>query len=319
MTAPLLQISGLTVHYRGPLPVQAVRNVSLDVLPGQTVGVAGESGCGKSTLALAVPRLLPEPPALYVGGKILFEGKDLLSLPSEDLRRVRGAGIGVVFQDPFSALNPVLTIGDQIEEIHRAHDRPLSPNAALDLLSRVHLPNAPRILNAYPHQISGGQRQRVVLAMAIALKPKLLIADEPTTALDATLQGEILDLIDELKRDLGLAVLLVSHNIGLLSERADRLVVMYAGEIAESGPTRKVLDHPLHPYTQGLLASLPRLSGGQGPLPTLPGQLPDPRRLPSGCCFCDRCPKAFAACVESPVLRRAEDDHFISCHLYAGS
>lgn len=311
----LLEIRNLSVDYRVESGVvRAVRSASLDVSAGETLGLVGESGCGKSTLAMAVPRLLPEPPAEYSGGKMFFEGKDLLSLSGEPLRRVRGAGIGVVFQDPFSALNPVLTVRDQIDETFAAHGRPFSENTAEELLGRVRIEDAVRVARSYPHQLSGGQRQRVVIALAIALKPRLLIADEPTTALDATIQGGILDLLDGLKKDLGLGVLLVSHNIGLLSERADRLAVMYAGEIVETGPTREVLSKAYHPYTRGLLASLPRLSAGGGKLPTLPGQPPDLRHPPEGCAFRDRCPRAVNACAVTPSLGAKGGGRAAACH-----
>ncbi len=315
MSAPLLRVSNLTIHYQGRENlVQAVREVFLDVNAGETVGLAGESGCGKSTLALAIPRLLPEPPAVYAGGEILFQGRDLLKTSGEELRRVRGAGIGAVFQDPFSALNPVLTVRDQIEEIFPAHGLPCPQSAAEKLLERVRLADPARVARSYPHQLSGGQRQRVCIALAIALNPKLLIADEPTTALDATIQGEILDLLDALKRELGLGVLLVSHNIGILSERADRMAVMCAGEIVEVGPTKGLLEKPFHPYTQGLLASLPRLTAGRGKLPTLPGQPPDLRRPPPGCAFRERCPRAIAACAVSPSLGAKTGDRSVACH-----
>jgi oligopeptide/dipeptide ABC transporter ATP-binding protein len=311
----LLRIQNLSVDYgKGEDRVRAVRAVSLEVRSGETLGLAGESGCGKSTLAMAIPRLLPDPPAVYAGGKILFQGRDLLSLDGEEMRRLRGAGIGVVFQDPFSALNPVLTVGDQIEEVFSAHGRKAAPGAAADLLSRVKIPDPVRVARAYPHQLSGGQRQRAVIAMAIALDPKLLIADEPTTALDATIQGGILDLLGGLKKELGLGVLLVSHNIGLLSERADRLAVMYAGEVVEVGPTKQVLSSPLHPYTRGLLSALPHLSAGTGRLPALPGQPPDLRRLPQGCPFRDRCPLAFSACAVAPSLGARDEDRMAACH-----
>lgn len=312
----LLEIQNLSVRYnlREGGSVRAVRDVSLSVYPGETLGLAGESGCGKSTLAMAVPRLLPEPPAEYAGGRILFEGKDLLALSSEGMRGLRGAGIGVVFQDPFSALNPVLTVGEQIRETFAAHGRPASESAVEDLLGRVRLADAVRVARSYPHQLSGGQRQRAVIAIAIALSPRLLIADEPTTALDATLQGGILDLLDSLKKEMGLGILLVSHNIGLLSERADRLAVMYAGEIVEAGPTRPLLRTPQHPYTKGLLASLPRLSAEPGPLPTLPGQPPDLRMPPSECAFRARCPRAIPACAVSPSLGAKDGDRALACH-----
>jgi oligopeptide transport system ATP-binding protein len=311
----LLEIQNLSVCYRlRDAVVKAVRSVSLEIRAGETVGLAGESGCGKSTLAMAIPRLLPEPPAEYSAGRILFEGRNLLAMGREEFRRLRGAAVGVVFQDPFSALNPVLSVGEQISEVFRAHGRPCPPDAVEGLLARVHLPEVVRLARSYPHQLSGGQRQRALIAQAIALGPKLLIADEPTTALDATIQEGILDLLDELKKDMGLGVLLVSHNIGLLSERADRLAVMYAGEIVEVGPTPAVLAKPFHPYTRGLLASLPRLSDGHGRLPTLSGRPPDLRRPPEGCAFRARCPRALPVCAVTPSLGAKGNDRSAACH-----
>lgn len=311
----LLSVRNLKVNYhvRGQV-VQAVRSASLDVDQGETVGLAGESGCGKSTLAMAIPKLLPDTLVDYGAGTVLFNGRNLMGLSPEELRRLRGAEIGVVFQDPFSALNPVLTVGEQIRETFAAHGRPCPEGTIEDLLSRVKLPDAVRMARAYPHQLSGGQRQRAVVAQAIALNPKLLIADEPTTALDATLQGGLLDLLDGLKKDLGLGILLVSHNIGLLSERTDRLAVMYAGEIVETGRTREILKTPFHPYTRGLLNSLPKLSGERGPLPTLPGRPPDLRRPPEGCAFRSRCPRAIGACAITPSLGAKGESRSVACH-----
>lgn len=298
----LLNVENLRVAYhRGGVPIPAVRGVSLTLAPGESLGLAGESGSGKSTLAAALLRLLPEGVAL-AADRLEVDGKDVLSLHPRDLRSLRGGTVGMVFQDPFSALNPVLTVGDQIEEVLETHAGARDRGRVLELLGRVRLPDPPGLYRAYPHQLSGGQRQRACLAMAIAARPKLLIADEPTTALDVTVQRDILNLLDDLRRDLKMALLLVTHNVGLLVERTDRLAVMYAGEIVEVGPTREVLTSPAHPYTQGLLRSLPRLSRVDRRLPALPGQPPDPRRLPVGCAFRDRCSSAFARCSEGPVL-----------------
>ncbi|HNC75375.1 MAG TPA: ABC transporter ATP-binding protein, partial [Elusimicrobiota bacterium] len=251
-------------------------------------------------------------------GRILFKGRDVLALADRELRSLRGGAVATVFQDPFSALNPVLTVGEQIEEVLELHAGGRNPARVRDLLARVRLPEPDRIYSSYPHQLSGGQRQRVCLAMAVAGGPELLIADEPTTALDVTVQREILDLLDSLRRDLGMALLLVTHNIGLLSERTDRLGIMYAGELVEVGPTRRVLSDPRHPYTQGLLKSLPRLTKTADRLPALPGQPPDLGRLPAGCPFRPRCPGAFERCEkESPVLRpvKGAADRAAACHL----
>jgi oligopeptide/dipeptide ABC transporter ATP-binding protein len=316
--APLLEVENLSVEYRrGGERVPAVRNVSLSLAKGERLGVAGESGCGKSTLALSVPRLLPDRESRVTGGRVVFEGRDLLELSGEQMRAVRGGRIGVVFQDPFSALNPVLTVGEQIEECLELHKGGRDRAAALRLIERVRLPSPERVYSAYPHQLSGGQRQRACIAMAVAAGPSLLIADEPTTALDATLQGEVLDLLDELRRELGLAVVFITHNVGLLSERTERLAVMYAGEIVEIGATAEVLRDPRHPYTRELLKSLPRLGGKQrGPLPMLAGQPPDPRAVPPGCPFHPRCPRVFERCrAEDPELR-SRQGRDSACHLY---
>jgi peptide/nickel transport system ATP-binding protein len=250
----------MSVDYRqGSQQVHAVRGVSLELNEGESLGLVGESGCGKSTLALALLQLLPEGSSQILSGRVFFDGQDLSTLGAHGLRRIRGAQVGFVFQDPFSALNPVLTVGEQIEEVFWAHHKSWHPRQALELLSKVRLDAPQRIFRSYPHQLSGGQRQRVCIAMAIALYPRLLIADEPTTALDVTTQKDILNLLDHLKKDLHMAILLITHNVGLMAERTDRLAVMQGGEIVEVGPTPHVLQSPSHPYTQGLLCSLPRL------------------------------------------------------------
>jgi ABC-type dipeptide/oligopeptide/nickel transport system ATPase component len=279
MTA-LLEVRDLRVEYRRG-NVAAVRGVSIDLAPGESLGLAGESGSGKSTLALSVLRLLAPEAVKNVSGRLLFKGRDVLALGDGELRSLRGGAVATVFQDPFSALNPVLTVGEQIEEVLELHAGGRNPARVRDLLARVRLPEPDRIYASYPHQLSGGQRQRVCLAMAVAGGPELLIADEPTTALDVTVQREILDLLDSLRRDLGMALLLVTHNIGLLSERTDRLGIMYAGELVEVGPTRRVLSDPRHPYTQGLLKSLPRLTKTADRLPAL-GPVPGPATTITG-------------------------------------
>ncbi len=312
----LLKVENLRVEYvRGGRTVEAVRDASFELDPGGALGIVGESGSGKSTLALALGRLLP-PEARIRAGRVVFEGHDLLAAPEEDLRRVRGGKIGFVFQDPFSALNPVLRLGEQVEEALEAHAGGRDRGRVLELFRRVRLPDPDRMYGAYPHQISGGQRQRVCLAMALAAGPKLLVADEPTTALDVTLQKEILGLLDALQKDLGLAVIFITHNLGLVSERTRRLAVMYAGEIVEEGDTAELLKAPLHPYTQGLLKSLPRLGKTEGRLPMIAGQPPDPRALPPGCPFHPRCPARFEPCAGTVPELRPEADRLVACHLY---
>lgn len=314
----LLDVKDLRVDYRhGGKPVPAVRNVSFSLAAGESLGLAGESGSGKSTLALSLLRLLPET-ARVSASRMTLDGEDILSLSERDLREVRGGAVGFVFQDPFSALNPVLTVGDQVEEVLDLHSGGRNRRRVLSLFQQVRLPDPSALYGAYPHQLSGGQRQRICLAMALAGNPKLLIADEPTTALDVTVQRDILNLLDEVRRELKMALLLVTHNVGLLSERTDRLAILYAGEIVEIGPTPLVLGTPAHPYTQGLLKSLPRLSGTESRLPALPGQPPDPRNIPGGCPFRPRCSRAFDPCaLQDPVLRPLRDPAVqVACHLF---
>lgn len=317
----LLTVDHLSVAYRsGDRRVWVVRGVSFSINEGDCLGVAGESGSGKTTLALALLKLLPES-AFLSAQRLVFDGRSVLDLTPPQLRALRGGEVGFVFQDPFSALNPVLTVGEQVDEVLECHRGGRNRRRVLDLFAQVRLPDPGDLYGAYPHQLSGGQRQRVCLAMAIASNPKLLIADEPTTALDVTVQRDILNLLDDLRRDMKMALILVTHNVGLLSERSDRLAVMYAGEIVEIGPTATVLTRPAHPYTQGLLKSLPRLSGTDRRLPALPGQPPDPKELPSGCPFRVRCPSAFDRCAaQSPALRPVLDGTVqAACHLFGES
>ncbi len=317
MTEALLRIENLSVEYvHGKKRLAAVRQVSLELPEGQTLGVVGESGCGKSTLALSILRLLPEKEGHISGGRILFKGRDILSLPAEDLRRLRGGDIGMVFQDPYSSLNPVLTLGEQIEEVLEIHQGARNKKRVLELFGHVRLPEPGRFYSSYPHQISGGQRQRVILAMALAANPKLLIADEPTTALDVTVQKEILDLLSLLQKEMKLAMLFITHNLGLVSERMDRVAVMYAGEIVETGPTAELFRQPRHPYTQGLLRSLPKLTQTAGRLPMLPGQPPDLKNVPSGCPFHPRCPMVFEPCAQQHPELAPRGGNPAACHLY---
>lgn len=317
----LLVVDRLRVTYRrGQERIPAVRNATFSLEAGESLGIAGESGSGKSTLALALLKLLPESASIEAA-RLHFEGRDILSMSDRERRDLRGGSVGIVFQDPFSALNPVLTIGEQVDEVLEMHAGGRRRERVSALFAQVRLPDPAGLYAAYPHQLSGGQRQRVCLAMAIAGNPKLLIADEPTTALDVTVQREILSLLSDLRRELNMALILVTHNVGLLSERTDRLAIMYAGEIVEIGPTAQVLKSPTHPYTQGLLKSLPRLSRVERRLPALPGQPPDPRALPSGCPFRVRCPSAFSLCeTQAPVLRPTQTTAvFTACHLDSGS
>ncbi|HEV2514043.1 MAG TPA: ABC transporter ATP-binding protein [Devosia sp.] len=295
--APLLSVRDLTVSFNSRFT--AVREASFDIHPGELVGVVGESGSGKSVSALAVMGLLP--PTASVTGSIHFEGRNLLALPRRELRKLRGRDIGIIFQEPMTSLNPVFTIGDQIAEAIRVHS-PMSKKAAWDrateLLEKVGVPAPRRRLLDYPHQLSGGLRQRVMIAIALSSSPKLLIADEPTTALDVTIQAQLLDLLNQLRQDFGTAILLITHNMGVMAEVADRVVVMYASRIVEQAGIFDLFDRPQHPYTSGLLGSTPELDGEARRLRTIAGAMPNPAELPPGCLFAPRCPKAIAACLD---------------------
>jgi oligopeptide/dipeptide ABC transporter ATP-binding protein len=314
----LLSVEGLTVAFAtGRGPVNAVEGVDLAIAPGEVLGVVGESGSGKSVTALAVMGLLPRPPARVLAGRVLFQGTDLLTLPERRLRRLRGPGIGMVFQEPMSSLNPVFTVGDQIGETLRAHER-LGPAArrarAVALLDRVGIPSAARRLDDYPHQMSGGQRQRVLIAIALACNPKLLIADEPTTALDVTIQAQILDLLLQLRAERGMGVMLITHNMGVVAETADRVLVMYSGRVVEQSPAAALFDRPGHPYTRGLLACVPSLDAELRRLRAIPGALPDPARRPPGCRFAPRCTLHVPACdAAQPPLRPLAAGHEAAC------
>ncbi|MBI3291646.1 MAG: ABC transporter ATP-binding protein [Elusimicrobia bacterium] len=316
----LLEIRGLSVEYRRHRQViPAVRRVSLTIRPGETVGVVGESGCGKSTLALAVLRLIQETEGRIREGEIVFAGRSLLTSSEEELRQIRGKEISIIFQDPFSSLNPVLPVGDQVEEVLLEHTGQRNPHRVLEIFAKVQLPDPQRIYHAYPHQLSGGQRQRVMIAMAIITGPQLLIADEPTTALDVTIQREILELLFGLQRELKMAILLISHHVGIIAQYTQRVAVMYAGEIVEEGETDRVLQNPQHPYTRGLLDSLPRLRGEHlRRLPMIPGQPPEPLHLPTGCPFHPRCPVAVARCQTDPPYLAEVQGRQVSCWVAQG-
>jgi oligopeptide/dipeptide ABC transporter ATP-binding protein len=318
MAVALLEIRDL--HTTFPTPAgdaRAVDGVSLSLEGGQTLGLVGESGCGKTMTALSVMRLVP-PPAVIRAGAIEFDGRDLLRLSEREMRSVRGAAVAMVFQEPMTSLNPVLTIGDQIGEairLHRRVDRATARAEAVEMLRTVEVPEAARRVDEYPHQLSGGMRQRVMIAMALSCRPRVLIADEPTTALDVTIQAQILDLLSALQRRFGMAVLLVTHDLGVVAERADQVAIMYAGRLVERGSATEVLQRPLHPYTNALLRSIPRVgTGRQRRLVTIPGVVPDLLHLPSGCRFRDRCPLAIAPCASTdPALREHVPQHWAAC------
>jgi len=307
----LLEIEDLRVEFGAAAPVDGV-SLALDA--GRTLGLVGESGCGKTLTALAVMRLVP-PPGHVGAGRIRFDGRDLLALDERAMRATRGRAIGMVFQEPMAALNPVLAVGAQIAEAAAVHGagRAAARARALEMLRLVEIADPERRADAYPHQLSGGMRQRVMLAMALACEPRMLIADEPTTALDVTIQAQVLDLLAALQRRLGMAVLLVTHDLGVVAERADDIAIMYAGRIVETGAAADVLAAPLHPYTRGLLASLPA-PGRRGRLEAIPGSVPDPLRLPSGCRFRDRCGDAIADCARiDPPLRTITSGRRVAC------
>ena len=317
METPVLDIRNLSVSYqtdRGLLA--ALRNISIQVQAGQIVGIVGESGCGKSTLISAIIRLLA-PNAQIDGGSILFRGDDLLELDSKAMRALRGQEISMVFQDPMTSLNPVLTIGRQMTDVqHRDRLSKADKLArATRLLDRVGIPDSTEQLDRYPHHLSGGMRQRVAIAMALMTQPGLLIADEPTTALDATLEVQIIHRLQQLQRDFGCAILFISHHLGVIAELCEEVVVMYAGEVVESGPTRDVFHNPVHPYTQKLLECDPaRIEQATRHLPVIGGDLPDLVELPAGCVFCSRCDRSIDKC-KSVRPRLTVDSHAVACHV----
>ena len=327
MSSSELNIQNLKVCFDTPKgKLTAVNGISFHLNRGETLALVGESGCGKTVSALSILRLLPEPPAEISSGKILFSGQNLLSLNAKALQDLRGRSISMIFQDPMTSLNPVLTIGEQMAETllrHTAMNRQEALQKSADLLSRVELPSAKEKMTHYPHQLSGGMRQRVMIAMALACAPRVLIADEPTTALDVLIQAQILELLENLKKEHGMSILIITHDLGVVAEIAQRVLVMYAGEIVESGPARALLDNPLHPYTKGLIASAPKLgalSKKGARLEEIPGNVPSLDQRPSGCAFHPRCAWAIEKCkTQKPQLREADTQRKWSCNLELGS
>ena len=316
----LLEVQDLKTYFKVRAGrVRAVDGVSFGVKPGEKVGVVGESGCGKSVTALSIMRLLPRPAGEYAGGSILFEDQDLLDLSEKEMRSIRGGKIGMIFQDPMTCLNPTMTVGTQIMEALRIHlklDKNEAHKRAIALLEQVGIPAASERVDSYPHQFSGGMRQRVMIAIALACNPKLLIADEPTTALDVTVQAQILDLIEGVCSDFGTAVIIITHDLGVVAGMTDRVVVMYAGKIMETAPTEEIFANPSHPYTLGLLASVPRLDEKRhSQLKTIEGSPPDLIKPPSGCPFMPRCAFARAICRTMPPLDLVADttNHYKAC------
>ena len=316
---PLLRVRDLRTSFNTPEgKMTAVNGVSFDVNHGETLGLVGESGCGKSVSALSIMRLVPNPPGVIEHGEVLFEGTDLLKISERDMQLVRGVGIGMIFQEPMSSLNPVLTIGRQITEpleVHLGLTGAAAQDRASELLEMVGIADSRRRLADYPHQLSGGQRQRVMIAIALSCEPKLLIADEATTALDVTIQAQILELMKNLTNQLGTALLIITHNLGVVARYADRINVMYAGKIRESGTAEDVYMRPSHPYTVGLLNSVPRLDRPPSErLDPIEGEIPDPSNLPPGCAFHPRCRWSSSKCsLEDPVLERIETDQMLAC------
>ncbi len=314
MSEPVLSVQGLTtvLHLPGG-PVEVVRGVDFEVLPGETVALVGESGCGKSMTMLSVMGLHPQPPAEIVAGQVLLEGHDLLAMSEEERRNLRGAQLAMVYQDPMTSLNPLMRIGQQIGEVLLAHGktRQHAEQRTHEVLSEVGIPQPARAARAFPHDFSGGMRQRVVIAMALALRPKVLIADEPTTALDVTIQQQIITLVEDLQKQMGMAVVWITHDLGVVARVAERTMVMYGGHIVETGPTRRVFARPEHPYTAGLLAAIPPVQGSvRPPLRQIPGTPPDPSHTPTGCPFHPRCPNARPICREQmPALTDRGGSH----------
>jgi len=319
--APLLELKGLSTHYvsaRGTRVVRAVDEVSLTLAPGSTLGIVGESGSGKSTLALTILRLLP-PAAKIVAGEILFEGEDLLAKSDVEMRRVRGKRIAMILQDPMASLNPLFTIGDQVSEPLRVHEgvgRRSAWRRATDLLKAVRISAPESRVREYPHQMSGGMRQRIVGAIAISCAPRLLIADEPTTSLDLTIQAQYLNLLRDLQRERQLALIFITHNLGIVAKMCDQVAVMYAGRLVEWGPVTRIFDAPAHPYTRALLESIPRMGDGRERLTAIEGQPPDLAAPPGGCAFHPRCPQAMSRCrEEAPPETVLGSSHTARCWL----
>ncbi|WP_233879481.1 ABC transporter ATP-binding protein [Virgibacillus halodenitrificans] len=321
MSQIMLEIDDLKTYFRGEEgTVKAVDGVTITVGKGETVGVVGESGCGKSVTSLSTMRLLHDTPGKIVGGTIKFEGKNLLELSEKEMRQLRGNDMAMIFQEPMSSLNPVYKIGKQLEEVIRLHmkyNKKQARNHAVSMLKMVGLPRAEEIINEYPFQLSGGMRQRVMIAMAMACNPKLLIADEPTTALDVTIQAQILDLMRKLRDERDTAIMLITHDLGVVAEMCDRVVVMYAGKVVEETDVETLFTEPQHPYTKGLIGSIPKLGENAAKLESIPGNVPTPANMPKGCKFAPRCKSVMDICWEKdPELLKTDTNHTCRCWLY---
>ncbi|RZO84496.1 MAG: ABC transporter ATP-binding protein [Oceanococcus sp.] len=321
MSEPLLKVRDLQVEFHTDKGVaRALDGISFDVMPGETLGIVGESGCGKSVTSLAILGLIPSPPGRIVGGQILFQGQDLLSLSEREMRKVRGRDIAMIFQEPMTALDPVFTIATQMGEVLRRHQgltRKQARQSAIDWLARVGIPSPERRIDDYPHQLSGGMRQRVMIAMALSCEPKLIIADEPTTALDVTIQAQVLEQIVKLSQDLGTAMMLITHDLGVVAQTCHRACVMYCGKLIEQSATGPLFAAPAHPYTAGLLASVPRIRTQRlDSLPTIAGTVPDLLHLPRGCRFVERCGQAIDLChsAHPPLQVDEHSGHELACY-----
>jgi len=318
-TFNLLEVKDLRVYFRSEEgTVKAVDGISFDVKQGETLGIVGESGSGKTVANLSLMRLVPEPPGEIVSGSVILRGRDVLKLPARDLRRLRGKQVAMIFQDPMTALNPFMRVSKQLMEVtqlHLGHTKIQAREHAVKMLEHVGIPDASARIDSYPHEFSGGMRQRVMIAMALSCEPDLLIADEPTTALDVTIQAQILELIKRLKAETGASVILITHDLGIVAGMTDQVIVMYAGKIFERAPTAELFQHPGNPYTRGLLRSVPNPTDEQGQLYQIPGQPPDLARLPAGCPFAPRCERAEEVCRrEFPPFVQLTSEHYSLCH-----
>ena len=318
---PIIEVKNLKTYFKTDAGIaHAVEDVSFDVYPGETLGIVGESGCGKSVTALSIMRLVAQPPGYYAGGEILFNGESILDMPKNKIQKIRGNKISMIFQEPMTSLNPVFTCGDQIMEsiiLHQKLSEKEAKEKAIEMLKLVGIPSPERRVQEYPHQLSGGMRQRVMIAMALSCNPSVLIADEPTTALDVTIQAQILELIEKLQKEMGLAVMMITHDLGVIAEICDRVIVMYAGQIQEIATVHELFNNPLHPYTQALMESIPKINQEVDKLKTLPGMVPSLLELGDGCRFCNRfndneCP--CAGTKENQDLIEYKVGHFVRCN-----